>query len=424
MPNSFLLICYSYPPYPGTGGRRWAKLSKYLAQAGNHIHVINAISKNKSSIWEKDSNHVNITIHSVNNKFENTINGIKSTLLSKIIKKIIFFLSKIKTNANYSDQSLWWNHNAYLNARDIIKKNKIDYLIISCPPYHIMDKFSELKNEFPSITLILDYRDIWTIGQKRKGFFSHLSDNRFINESSKEINTIEKADVILTVAEEMTQAIKEKFPKKKVFTIYNGFDEEDVYDNYVIENKAHLKPNKRNILFAGSLVTDSNPYAIPFFDALIKLKHEKPELYDTINLCVFGTLNTVIHQLIDKHELNCISIFPQVSSKAIGKIYKDFDFLLLFLNPYYTYAFISKFFDYLPARKPIICISESGSFPSYLEDNCLGKNIEPQTIYVNLVDILNTEHKIKFDISFDISQFNYRNLSQKILEILHNNDEK
>ena len=39
-----LLISYSYPPYPGIGGRRWAKFSKYLSRLGFVIHVIDNIS--------------------------------------------------------------------------------------------------------------------------------------------------------------------------------------------------------------------------------------------------------------------------------------------------------------------------------------------------------------------------------------------
>ena len=417
--KSFLLICYSYPPYPGTGGRRWAKLSKYLAMAGNKIYVINSVNKHSNSIWEKDTIHPNIKLYSFENKYEHIINNITIPLIQKIISKVFFILSKIKTNANYSDQSLWWNDNAYAKAKEIIKENKIDYLLISCPPYHIMDKFSGLKKEFPQIKLILDYRDIWTISQKGKGFFSHLSDKRFSQEALKETNALLQADYVFTVADEMTHAIKERFKNKKVITVHNGFDEEDIDENFIPDNNSpYLQPGKLNMLFAGSLVTDSNTYAIPFFNALLKLKIEKPELYLKLNLCIFGNVNSEIATMISEHGLNCVTFFSPVSSKAIGKIYKEFDFLLLFLIPYYTYAFISKFFDYLPARKPIICISEKGSFSKYLEGNDLGKNIEPENIYVNLVNILSFNTKIKINTSFDISKFNYQRLAQKIVETI------
>ena len=273
MNYNIVLICYSYPPYPGTGGRRWAKLSKYLALAGHTIHVINAVHKNSTSVWADDTQHNNIYIHSVSNKHEGISHNIKNNFILKIVLKALFFLSKLKTNANYSDQAVWWNDKAYQVAKELIKKNSISHLIVSCPPYHIMDTFSNLKKEFPHIKLILDYRDIWTIHQKGKGFFGHLSDKRFLNEQQKELKAIGNADLIFTVANEMTEAIVKAFNDKKVFTIHNGFDEDDFDESYII-NEHYSKPGQINILFAGSLVTDSNSYAIPFFNALVKLKNK------------------------------------------------------------------------------------------------------------------------------------------------------
>lgn len=417
MNYNIVLICYSYPPYPGTGGRRWAKLSKYLALAGHTIHVVNALHKNSTSVWTEDTQHENIYIHSVSNKHETIAHSIHNNFISKIVLKAFFFLSKLKTNANYSDQAVWWNDKAYLVAKELIEKNSINHLIISCPPYHIMDKFSDLKKEFPHIKLILDYRDIWIIHQKGKGFFNHLSDKRFLNERKKELKAIENADLIFTVAQEMTDAIAKEVNNKKVFTIHNGFDEDDFDESYIVDEH-YAKPGKVNILFAGSLVTDSNSYAIPFFNALVKLKKQNITLYSKINFCILGTVNSEISEIIKKNELTCITFFSPVNSKSLGKVFAQFDYLLLFLIPYYTYAFISKFFDYLPARKPIISISESGKFSSFLEENNLGINIVPDVAYDIILDLLTRETRVEINTAYAIQTFSYKELAQQLLTIL------
>jgi hypothetical protein len=38
--KTILIICYGFPPFPGIGGRRWAKFSKYLSSYGFNINVI------------------------------------------------------------------------------------------------------------------------------------------------------------------------------------------------------------------------------------------------------------------------------------------------------------------------------------------------------------------------------------------------
>jgi hypothetical protein len=129
--KKILLINYSFPPHPSVGGRRWAKLAKCMAEDGIQVFVINAVntSSNNSS-WIYDAIHSNIKIFPVHN--------ISQEKSNPIYRKWFFFLSKLKTNANYADQSLWWNKSAYLKAVDVIKEYDINHVVVSCPPYHLM----------------------------------------------------------------------------------------------------------------------------------------------------------------------------------------------------------------------------------------------------------------------------------------------
>lgn len=415
--RSILLVCYSYPPYPGTGGRRWAKLSKYLAREGHTIHVINAASTQAPSVWLEDTKHPNIRIHSIQNKEPVSPKGI----FTRLANKILFSLSKLKTKGNYADQSLWWNDKALACARTILNTTPVDYLIVSCPPYHPLVEFSSLKKEYPGLKLILDYRDIWIIHQKGKGFFSHLDDKRFGEEKQKERSALASADCIFTVAEDMSDAIRKQFGHKAIHTLVNGYDEED-FSNADSLQTTYTQPDKINLLFAGSLVVDSNPYAIPFFNALADIKRNHRDLYLKLHFCIFGNVNPAIQKIIDESELNCVVMHKPISSKSIGELYMKFDYLLLFLNPYYTYAFISKFFDYLPVRKPIISVSDKGRFSEYLEENRLGQNFEINAIYHDLIALLSRNKKMEINDTFNVDQFSYRNLAEQLTTTLLNYD--
>lgn len=417
--KSFLLICYSFPPYPGTGGRRWAKLAKYLARDGHQLHVVNAQTESESSIWSKDIAHPNIEVHSVANSRPLFSEG--SGLSSRLGNKLLYYRSKLKTDGNYADQSLWWNDHALDCARQILRKHTINYLVISCPPYLPLLEFSRLKHEHPGLTLVLDYRDMWIIGQKGKGFFDHLNDHRFEQERQKEIQAIATADCILTVANDMSESIRKATGHQQVHTLTNGYDEED-FSEPAATTATYTRPGKINLLFAGSLVVDSNTYAIPFFDAIVRLRIEFPKLYERMHLCILGRTNPVISKMIADNNLDCVEILPAVSSRQIGAIYRQFDYLLLFLIPYYTYAFISKFFDYLPAHKPIVSVSDPGSFSEYLHAHRLGLNIEPASVYSSLKKLLEGSARVEFDQHFDPSTFSYKHLSESLITLLQRYD--
>lgn len=412
---SILLVCYSYPPYPGTGGRRWAKLSKYLAREGYTIQVINAAGTQPASIWLEDTVHPDIHVHSIKNRESVSPKGFSQ----RIANKLFFSLSKLKTRANYADQSLWWNGKALACAKQLLARTPVDYLIVSCPPYHPLFEFSSLKKDYPGMKLVLDYRDIWIIRQEGKGFFAHLDNKRFEAEKQKELQALSHADLIFTVADDMSDSLRQQATHKPILTLPNGFDEEDFSEHATLKTD-YARAGKLNLLFAGSLVVDSNPYAIPFFKALADIRKEHPALYAKLNFCIFGTVNPAIQKIIDDEELDCVVFHKPVSSKLIGSLYRQFDYLLLFLIPYYTYAFISKFFDYLPVRKPVLSVSEKGRFSEFLEANRLGRNMDIGCLKDQLVALLDGTGKIELNAAFDVSQFSYRLLAKRLAGMLEN----
>ena len=75
--NKILLVCYSFPPNPGVGGRRWAKFAKYLVKSGHYVEVINAkLTTDKLSTWSKDAQllHEKNHVHSLPTSYPEIIN--------------------------------------------------------------------------------------------------------------------------------------------------------------------------------------------------------------------------------------------------------------------------------------------------------------------------------------------------------------
>ena len=62
MNKKVLIVCYSFPPYPGIGGRRWAKFSKYIKLLGTEVFVISSKNPfNEKSNWTTDIEGINVT---------------------------------------------------------------------------------------------------------------------------------------------------------------------------------------------------------------------------------------------------------------------------------------------------------------------------------------------------------------------------
>ena len=63
--NKILIVCYSFPPHPGIGGRRWAKFSKSLSLKGYDIFVVGAKNiYDEASSWSKDVDEEKIKLFS------------------------------------------------------------------------------------------------------------------------------------------------------------------------------------------------------------------------------------------------------------------------------------------------------------------------------------------------------------------------
>ena len=69
--KKILLICYSFPPFPGIGGRRWAKFVKNLIKEDCELFVIGAEHRmGKPSNWINDvSGSDKIHYHPIRTKF-------------------------------------------------------------------------------------------------------------------------------------------------------------------------------------------------------------------------------------------------------------------------------------------------------------------------------------------------------------------
>lgn len=414
-----LLISYIFPPAAGIGGRRWAKFAKYLSRAGYVVHVITAKSNSiLISEWLKDIDEPNIRIHLLPTKFPTVLNNTPNSFLDKLEYRFWMYFFKIISRGTLFDRSVFWKSQLLKKASSLIEEFNIKNIIVTIPPFKLAHHSISIKNAFPSINLIVDYRDPWTDNRSFHGF-KDLSNKRLEYEVSLENEVLKIADIVITVSEDMTQKLVNRnvISQSKFLTISNGFDEEDVLSK---SNSVKQTSNYFTFIYAGTLYSNLDYVIEPLLEFLLELKQMSPTLYHKLRFKFYGTQNVDVSNKIKNAGLEIIEILGQVSLNEVYQKIQNADFCLLFSAPDHSFAFNTKFFEYIACRKPIILFSNLGKTSDFITTNNLGYTIDPSNFKNSLRIVLNKIDSdfLSYNSNFDITQFSVKKLTKEIETVL------
>ena len=326
----------------------------------------------------------------------------KSIPQSYIPNNSIFdkFSSFIRLNFFIPDSRIGWNYFAFKKAKEIIKNNKIDYVITTGPPHssHLIGQ--KIYDKY-KLKWIVDLRDPWSelfyLKSKFRFNFSKKMNDRL------EHKVLENADAIITtVGDRYHKILNSKISNpNKIHKIYNGYDKLN-YDKI-----KETKPNKFNIVFTGVLSKNHN-YEI-FLEILKVLSPIKQ------NLNMVFTLAGRIDDNITKLYSNEIEL--------INKGYVDHDNAIsiiksshLLINFNYketeeTDMISGKLIEYLASGTPIINFSNSAN-ESQEVLKLSPKSFNANTNNIKLViDFIKSEYN-------DWKEGNYKKQSLKNIDLL------
>lgn len=382
-----LIISYTFPPYPGIGGRRWAKFAKYLQRRGYVVHVI--CSENpyeKNSEWTRDTE--GIDIHRLPLKYPKSLILFPNDVLGKIRYRWDKWSVQLFSTGNYYDRALFWKKQLTLKAQELIGKHRIKNVIATGAPFHILSHTVNLKAIFPKLNVIIDFRDLWTRDLSISGLAS-MSSRRLEKEMEMERSTVTHADHVISVADEMTKYFRSVSGKDNCHTIVNGFDEDDF---------AFLTPFTRKdvqrikFVYTGNLYNDIDYVFLPFCHALGKLKTERSDLYAQVQFDFYGTYPKVYLDMVNDKNLDVIHFHSSIPLNQVLQKINEADYGLLFLNNTYSFSLSTKFCEYLALKKKIVLFSSEGQASDFICNHHLGYWIDPENTYEDLVNtILNKE---------------------------------
>jgi len=260
---NILIISYYWPPSGGSGVQRWMYFAKYLKKlkcnpivltvdpkfASYNLKDTSLISQIKDIETYKTFSLEVLRMYSIIKSGDRN----KSIPQSYIPNKSIFdkFSSFIRLNFFIPDSRIGWNYFAFKKAKEIIKNNKIDYVITTGPPHssHLIGQ--KIYDKY-KLKWIVDLRDPWSelfyLKSKFRFNFSKKMNDRL------EHKVLENADAIITtVGDRYHKILNSKISNpNKIHKIYNGYDKLN-YDKI-----KETKPNKFNIVFTGVLSKNHN----------------------------------------------------------------------------------------------------------------------------------------------------------------------
>ncbi len=419
--KKLLIITYSFPPTPGIGGRRWAKFAKYLDRNDIDIHILTVKNKSKQiSEWNDDIKDITDKITYIPRKFPYVLSTIPKTFFEKLHYVLSLIYIKLFSSANYYDRTIMWRRQL---RKYVGKKIEEGYnnILVNCAPFAHAYYVIELKEKYPEVNFVADFRDPWINNNTANYGLSAMNNKRFKQEYSRQKTVISKYDIITSVYDEVLDYFKSILIKENLTTstkfvaIPNGLDKEDfsINDNVIKED------GKLKFIFGGTFYTKALHVFKEFCEDLLQLKTSYPNIYKELQFDFYGTIPDEFNYI--SKEVDIIKFYGQVSKDKIYEMISESDIPMLFLTDDMNYSLSTKFYEYIYHKKTIAIFSKKGDAGKYVEENGIGYACFMGDIYNSLLNI-HTDWKnnqLRFNNKYDISKHDVESLTQeKIIPLL------
>ncbi|MCL2064624.1 MAG: glycosyltransferase [Candidatus Cloacimonetes bacterium] len=365
-----LCLLVHYAPQNLVATFRHLKFSKYLEKYGFQQFIFTANYKEHINLDLNNDIPKTATIFRKNINFPE-INSFKDNKRkTNLINKILFLLKDILFSP---DKYIWWSLLYLPQMIKVIKKEKIDLVMVTGGPFSSFITGFFLK-KFCSTKLIIDFRDPW----KHNPITLKQSFVRKSIVAFWEKKCVNSADLIIAVHDCIINQIKLDYnPKAKSIKIPNGFDIDDFNYHHVNYNKM----NKFVFLYTGTYLLNDNVYdPRNLVNAYIKFI-TKYNIIDS-ELVLIGLTDDLTMNYIESQNCNSIQCRKLMKKQDVLNYQNEANILVHFHYPNTLDDIIAlKICEYALANKPIISFNvKSGDLFNFLKDNLLGETADTSNI--------------------------------------------
>lgn len=398
--HKLLIVSYKLGTKSGVGGRRWLNYGLELLRKGHEVYFLTYESNVPEELIEyKDR------VFLIEGNYPVVLRTSPKTFLNKLryrywllhlnhVNKGIVFDETVRTK------------NKFLEIASILINNKnISHLIITAAPFSLLHFGALLKEKFPMIKFISDYRDSWTEGI---GYgIKQLSKEKFQYELACEKKVLKNSDIVLVASKDIEQSLKKITPTVNTVVLPNfvNIDQFNKVNLALSQDKSH---DTICITHIGSINNDTSRYWIHFLTNISRvIKQSKRKI-----ICQFiGGENKSFKEFVDSNKLNFVIFFPNMKTDDLASYMINSDFFVFFKHDEFPHSFPTKYFDYVFFRKPLLCYSISGEVTNEIESNKIGFVFDEKTSFNEFNEtLLAFKGRNDFNQNYDYTRYSLVNL--------------
>jgi hypothetical protein len=401
MCKKVLLISYHYPPSVEVGGLRCANFSRHLSRFGWTPYVLTLKDEYLDKADPENLNNVGAvkifkagrmpTVSQVYVRVKRIVQRrsgkssesvtrsdgdtglgkssgrVAETRSQKLRRYILAFLS-------LPDEQRNWVLPAVIQGIRIIKREKIDCIVTSSPPYSV-NLVGWLLKRITGVRWVADYRDPWMTGGSKKLYMTcaaSLGIERWL-----ERRVVQKADLVVANTEMLCEAFRKAYGSQmpdRFVCITNGFDGE-LFSRFGPVEKEKVF----TIIYTGTLYFGRTPE--PLFQAVRELIQEGRIDAHAIRIRLVGHCQVIdgrpTEEIVHSYQLDdTVEVRESVSyNRAIEMVRQSQ--LALLLAPNQPYQIPAKAYDYMGTGTKILALAEGGATSDLVRSTGIGAAFRP-----------------------------------------------
>ncbi len=249
------------------------------------------------------------------------------------------------------DPEVAWVPFAIRKARQIIRSQDIEAVLVTAPPFSSFLIGTWLKQRFPQLRLISDFRDDWLRFYLNDFDFQRGDHMRRRAEKIQE-STVRLSDLVVATTHSTLNDIRRRYPQEpngKFLVVPNGYDPE-VFGLLPTRIASH---SKVVVTYVGTVYNVCSPRY--YLDALDSLPDHVRSEFETRFI---GRVADDERRFLEgrKSSIRLLGFMPQ--EEAVHQM-EEADYLLLTVTN--DFALAGKMFEYLATGKPVLAISPPDS---------------------------------------------------------------
>jgi glycosyltransferase involved in cell wall biosynthesis len=269
----------------------------------------------------------------------------------------------------FPDPQMTWVPFAVRKAVRVIDSEKIDTVILSAPPFSTLKIGIELRQRFPKLRIITDFRDEWL-----DYYLVQIDDPtpRKVQLARKlESEVVRASSYVTTVTQEWMQRLRRRYPDEptgKFIYTPNGYEPETFYG---------FRPRSRTddkmlVTYFGSVHMNRVYSPKNYLDAIETLP---ADVRDRIETRFIGRVRPDAQACLQQTKaiVRQLGFMPMVKGL---RYLEETDFLLLIASDPTSHA--GKLFDYFATAKPILALTPpDGEIGKLIQETRTGWCVDP-----------------------------------------------